>query len=223
MRCCSWPQRSAAFDGDVGPSRFVVDPARRWRPRRPAPRRPLRSPPSTTTTSTSTPPSTTSSSARSRCIETDDGGRGHRQHDHPGPAHGHHPRLPARPRRRYPIRYGHDRRLFTPAQAEALRARFRRCCHPFGCDRTGGRLQSNHTARMATRRSDRHRPSADPQLRPPQPLVHQPPSGQPPDGPSSTTTNEEPSPDTGALITQPTGPTATPGPTRATATAPRVP
>jgi hypothetical protein len=44
-----------------------------------------------------------------------------------------------------PIRYGRDRRLFTPAQADALRARFRRCCHPFGCDRTGGRLQSNHT------------------------------------------------------------------------------
>ena len=44
-----------------------------------------------------------------------------------------------------PLRYGRDRRLFTPAQADALRARFRRCCHPFGCDRTGGRLQSNHT------------------------------------------------------------------------------
>ena len=44
-----------------------------------------------------------------------------------------------------PLRYGRDRRLFTRAQADALRARFRRCCHPYGCDRTGGRLQADHT------------------------------------------------------------------------------
>ncbi len=43
-----------------------------------------------------------------------------------------------------PLRYGRERRLFTKSQADALRARFRRCCHPFGCDRTGPRLQSNH-------------------------------------------------------------------------------
>ncbi len=44
-----------------------------------------------------------------------------------------------------PLRYGRERRLFTKAQADALRARFRRCCHPYGCDRTGPALQSNHT------------------------------------------------------------------------------
>ncbi len=43
-----------------------------------------------------------------------------------------------------PLRHGRARRLFTPAQADALRARFRRCCHPYGCDRTGGRLQADH-------------------------------------------------------------------------------
>ena len=44
-----------------------------------------------------------------------------------------------------PLRFGRERRLFTKPQADALRARFRRCCHPFGCDRTGGRLQADHT------------------------------------------------------------------------------
>ena len=44
-----------------------------------------------------------------------------------------------------PLRYGRERRLFTKPQADALRARFRRCCHPYGCDRTGPTLQSNHT------------------------------------------------------------------------------
>jgi hypothetical protein len=43
-----------------------------------------------------------------------------------------------------PLRYGRARRLFTRAQADALRARFRRCCHPYGCGRSGTRLQSNH-------------------------------------------------------------------------------
>ncbi|MET0148693.1 MAG: hypothetical protein ABW310_06035, partial [Acidimicrobiales bacterium] len=42
------------------------------------------------------------------------------------------------------LRYGPARRLFTPAQAQALRAKYRRCCHPYGCDRTGGRLQTDH-------------------------------------------------------------------------------
>ena len=44
-----------------------------------------------------------------------------------------------------PLRFGRERRLFTKPQADALRARFRRCRHPFGCDRTGGRLQADHT------------------------------------------------------------------------------
>ena len=42
------------------------------------------------------------------------------------------------------LRYGPARRLFTPAQAQALRAKYRRCCHPYGCDRTGPRLQTDH-------------------------------------------------------------------------------
>ena len=44
-----------------------------------------------------------------------------------------------------PLRFGRERRLFTRSQADALRARFRRCCHPYGCDRAGPSLQSNHT------------------------------------------------------------------------------
>ncbi len=43
-----------------------------------------------------------------------------------------------------PLRHGRERRLFTRAQADALRSRFRRCCHPYGCDRTGPRLQADH-------------------------------------------------------------------------------
>ena len=31
-----------------------------------------------------------------------------------------------------PLRFGRERRLFTKPQADALRARFRRCCHPYG-------------------------------------------------------------------------------------------
>jgi hypothetical protein len=42
------------------------------------------------------------------------------------------------------LSFGRSRRLFTPAQAAALRAQFRRCTHPFGCDRTGPRLQTDH-------------------------------------------------------------------------------
>jgi HNH endonuclease len=42
------------------------------------------------------------------------------------------------------LRYGPARRLFTPAQAQALRAKYRRCAHPYGCDRTGARLQTDH-------------------------------------------------------------------------------
>jgi hypothetical protein len=42
------------------------------------------------------------------------------------------------------LRYGPARRLFTKPQADALRAKYRRCCHPYGCDRTGPRLQTDH-------------------------------------------------------------------------------
>lgn len=42
------------------------------------------------------------------------------------------------------IRHGHARRLFTPAQAQAIRAKFWRCAHPYGCDRTHPFLQSDH-------------------------------------------------------------------------------
>jgi hypothetical protein len=42
------------------------------------------------------------------------------------------------------LRFGHARRLFTPAQAAALRAKYRRCCHPYGCDRTAPFLQADH-------------------------------------------------------------------------------
>jgi hypothetical protein len=43
-----------------------------------------------------------------------------------------------------PLRYGRSRRLFSKPQADALRSRFRRCCHPYGCGRTGTTLQANH-------------------------------------------------------------------------------
>ncbi len=47
------------------------------------------------------------------------------------------------------ISYGRAKRCFTPAQAAALRARFRRCCHPYGCDRTGRALQADHVQEHA--------------------------------------------------------------------------
>ena len=43
-----------------------------------------------------------------------------------------------------PLRFGRARDLFTKQQADSLRARYRRCAHPYGCGRTGHRLQSNH-------------------------------------------------------------------------------
>jgi hypothetical protein len=43
------------------------------------------------------------------------------------------------------LRFGRTRRLFSPAQAQAIRAMWRRCCHPDGCDRTGPATQSDHT------------------------------------------------------------------------------
>ena len=42
------------------------------------------------------------------------------------------------------LAYSRGKRLFTPAQAAAIRAKFRRCSHPYGCDRTGPLLQSDH-------------------------------------------------------------------------------
>ena len=43
-----------------------------------------------------------------------------------------------------PLRYGRARRPFSRDQGDAIRARFRRCNHPYGCGCTGARLQSNH-------------------------------------------------------------------------------
>ncbi len=43
-----------------------------------------------------------------------------------------------------PLRYGRARDLFSKDQADSLRSRYRRCTHPYGCGRTGHRLQSNH-------------------------------------------------------------------------------
>ncbi len=43
-----------------------------------------------------------------------------------------------------PLRLGRRQRLFGPA-GDAIRARFRRCGHPYGCDRTGPSLQGDHT------------------------------------------------------------------------------
>ncbi len=42
------------------------------------------------------------------------------------------------------IRLGTEQRLFNRAQARALRAKYRRCAHPYGCDRTHPFLQSDH-------------------------------------------------------------------------------
>lgn len=44
------------------------------------------------------------------------------------------------------LSYGRGKRLFSPAQAAAIRAKFRRCAHPYGCDRTGPLLQTDHVA-----------------------------------------------------------------------------
>jgi hypothetical protein len=43
-----------------------------------------------------------------------------------------------------PTRFGHGKRLFTDDQAILARARFRRCCHPYGCDRTAPFLHTDH-------------------------------------------------------------------------------
>jgi hypothetical protein len=42
------------------------------------------------------------------------------------------------------INYGRARRPYSPAQIAALRAKYRRCAHPYGCDRTGRALQGDH-------------------------------------------------------------------------------
>jgi len=43
------------------------------------------------------------------------------------------------------LRYGRGRRLFSGDQMDALLVKYRRCCHPYGCDRKGRRwLQGDH-------------------------------------------------------------------------------
>ena len=42
------------------------------------------------------------------------------------------------------INYGKARRGYAPPQYGALRAKYRRCAHPWGCDRTGRFLQADH-------------------------------------------------------------------------------
>ena len=42
------------------------------------------------------------------------------------------------------LSYGRARRAFTPTQASAARAKLGRCAHPYGCDRTGPLLQTDH-------------------------------------------------------------------------------
>ena len=42
------------------------------------------------------------------------------------------------------LRYGRERRLFSEAQGGATRAKYRRCCHPYGCDRPPARTQIDH-------------------------------------------------------------------------------
>ena len=42
------------------------------------------------------------------------------------------------------LSYGRARYPFTNIQKGALRAKFRRCTHPYGCDHTGRRLQIDH-------------------------------------------------------------------------------
>ncbi len=42
------------------------------------------------------------------------------------------------------LSYGRARRLYSDAQTSALRAKYRRCTHPYGCDHTGRRLQIDH-------------------------------------------------------------------------------
>ena len=42
------------------------------------------------------------------------------------------------------LRYGRERRLFSEAQGGATRAKYRRCGHPYGCDRPPDRTQIDH-------------------------------------------------------------------------------
>jgi hypothetical protein len=42
------------------------------------------------------------------------------------------------------LSYGRARRIFPDQIASAIRAKYRRCCHPFGCDCRGLRLQTDH-------------------------------------------------------------------------------
>jgi hypothetical protein len=42
------------------------------------------------------------------------------------------------------LSFGRARRGYSDAQALAVRSKFRRCCHPHGCDCRGIRLQTDH-------------------------------------------------------------------------------
>lgn len=42
------------------------------------------------------------------------------------------------------LRFGRARRCFTEAQHLALHAKYRRCCHPYGCDRRPPFVQADH-------------------------------------------------------------------------------
>jgi hypothetical protein len=42
------------------------------------------------------------------------------------------------------ISCGRARRCYSPVQDAALRAKYRRCCHPYGCGRAGRSLQADH-------------------------------------------------------------------------------
>jgi hypothetical protein len=42
------------------------------------------------------------------------------------------------------LRYGRARRIHSPDQRASLLAKYRRCAHPYGCGRTGRRLQADH-------------------------------------------------------------------------------
>ena len=188
----SMAQRSAAYDGEVGPSRFVVT---------------LHGDGDlvaqlldvlfealniTTTTSTSTTPSTASSSALTRCTRPTTA-------PWSPPTRSSWPCSPAPSAATCTTQTASQSGTAAnaasspPAQADAFRARFRRCCHPFGCDRTGGRLQANHTPEWedgGLTDIDHADSRAAPTTAGAQHRSH------PPDGPM-TTTNEEPRPERG--------------------------
>ena len=116
-----------------------------------------------------------------------------------------------------PLRYGRARDLFAKDQADSLRARYRRCAHPYGCGHTGHRLQSNHITDAAT--------AGPPMSRTAIPAVDRTtagtptPSGDPHPTEPWTGTNEDSRPTSGRW-TSPNSPhPPSDGPTSAAATA----